>query len=362
MSAKQLLRHACSTTTIEEEMVMGKVTLLAGASVLQALLLSSQALAASFVLVEPPAGSVDAGVLGLNDQGKVAGSYSTDGADMIGFVGSIDGTYETFDMDGNLTFPRALNNQGRIIGFYINGNDLNQFERTKNGTLTTITKDGNALWGIAQGVNASGEFVGDYRGEPGAVPQRGAYQGKNAAFEADVTLPFATLRAAARGINAKGDIVGWFFAETGGGPQGFVIKDGVTTVLNYPDPSAATFPQGINNKGEISGGWEDPAGNMHGFALDSDLVTWTSFDAPGEEQTQAWQINSLGQIAVTGFSATSSASYIYCPRKGGVCTGKNEKAGKVKTAKGKAGLHAPEPGRKGADPDAAPKKKNKHRQ
>ncbi|MEK7265727.1 MAG: hypothetical protein AAB227_06465 [Pseudomonadota bacterium] len=339
---------------------MLKIRMLAAASVLPMLLFGSGALAGTFRPVAAPEGSLNAGVLGINDQGEVAGSYSTDGVDLHGFVGSIDGNYQTFDVDGNPTQARSLNNQGRIVGFYTILDTLNEFERAQDGTIVTIVKDGAPLEGIAQGVNAAGEFSGDYLGAPGSTPRRGGYKGKDGAFQSDVTLPFPAVRVAARGINSKGDIAGWFVADAGGNAQGFVMQKNGTTVLNHPG-AVMTFVQGINNKGELSGSWEDAGGNSHGFALAADLVTWTSFDAPTGTQTQAWQINNLGQIAVDGFDDASSAMYIYCPRKGGVCTGKNETAGTEKSAKGKSGLHAPEPGHQAADPDATPPKKHGHR-
>ncbi len=339
---------------------MGKMKLLAAASVLPALLMTSAAFAGGFLPVTAPETAVDAGILGLNDQGDVAGSYSTDGVDLRSFTGAANGAYQTFDVNGLPTQARGLNNQGRIVGFYDPEGNFNEFERAKDGAIATIAKDGTPLVGIAQGVNPAGEFVGDYFRAPTETPRRGGYKGKDAAFQSDVTLPFPAVRVAARGINAKGDIAGWFVDVAGGAAQGFVMKGGVTTVLNHPD-ATMTFVQGINNKGEMSGSWEDVDGNSHGFTLDSDLVTWTSFDAPVGDQTQAFQINNLGQIAVNGFDDATSSMFIYCPRKGGVFTGKNEKAGTQKSAKGKAGLHTPEPGRQGPDPDATPSKKHGHR-
>jgi hypothetical protein len=344
---------------------MYKFSTLAAAGALTALMLNTQAFAqATFVPITPPEGAVDGGAaIGLNDKGEVAGSYSTDGSNSIGYVGTINGDYETFELDGNPTLPRGLNNQGRIVGFYFNvsENALHQFERTKNGTLTTITKDGTPVWGIAQGINQAGEFAGDYVGAPGSVPQRGGYQGKNAEWQNDVTLPFTGLRVAPRAINAKGDIAGWFVPESGDSVQGFVIKNGETTVVHHPD-AVMTFVQGINNKGEISGAYEDADGNSRGFALDADLATWTTFDAPGMAFTQAWQINSHGQIAVSGFGDAGAGAFIYCPNKAGVCSSNKGKAGQVSTAKGKGGLNAPAPGKGNGpvDPDTAPRK-NGHR-
>lgn len=333
------------------------------AGVLGAMLLSTTALAGSFVSVAMPDGAIDAAVLGINDKGDVAGSFTTDGANEIGFVGGIDGSYETFEFDSAPTQPRSLNNQGAIVGLYLPGGQLNEFVREKNGALTAITKDGTPLIGIAQGINASGAFVGDYFISPTSTPVRGGYKGKNAAWQSDVTLPFSAVRVAPRGINAKGDIAGWFIATPGEAAQGFVTKGGVTTVINYPDANLGVFPQGINDKGEISGQWTDMDGASHGFALASDLVSWTSFDAPGAVSTQAWQINNHGQIAVVGLGETSNSMFIYCPKKGGVCTGDKakEKAGTEKSAKGKSGLKAPENVNNAADPDAASSDRRRHR-
>jgi hypothetical protein len=63
---------------------------------------------------------------------------------------------------------------------------------------------------------------------------RGGYQRRNAAYEADVDLPFPAGRVAVRDIDAQGDIAGWLVANAGESFQVFVIKHGVTTVLNIP--------------------------------------------------------------------------------------------------------------------------------
>lgn len=342
---------------------MRNATLMACTGFFGALLLASTALAGSFVQVTAPEGAADAVVFGVNDKGDVAGSFTTDGVNELGFAGGIDGSYEIFEFDGAPTQPRSLNNQGAIVGLYLPGGQLNEFFRAKNGALSAITKDGTPLIGIAQGINAAGDFVGDYFISPTSVPVRGGYKGKNSAWQSDVTLPFPAVRVAPRGINAKGDIAGWFIAAPGEAAQGFVIKDGVATVINYPDANLGTFPQGINDKGEISGQWTGADNVSHGFALASDLAAWTSFDAPGAANTQAWQINNHGQIAVDGTDGTTTSMFIYCPKKGGICTGdKNkEKSGKEKTAKGKSDLHAPAKANKAADPDAPPSNKHIHR-
>lgn len=336
---------------------MGMVARLAAASALQTILLCTPAFAATFLPVTPPTGAIDSAVIGLNDQGDVAGSYTTTGDDLIGFTGPASGAYESFNANGQPTQARGLNNQGFIVGFSLPDGSLNEFARKKNGTIDTIVKAGSALIGIAQGVNAAGDFVGDYLRDPGSTPLRGGYKGKNAAWTADVDLPFPAVRVAPRAVNSKGDIAGWFIAEAGGAVQGFVIKNGVTTVLSFPG-SDVTFIQGMNNKGEFSGSYEDASGVSHGFALDSNLVSWTSFDAPGATNTQAWQINNLGQIAVTGDGG--NAIFIYCPKKAGVCNGgPKEKPASVSASRGQADQHEPNLGRSARDPDQSNGRKNR---
>lgn len=288
----------------------------------QSLALVSSASAGTLIPIQPPSGSFQTGIFDINNRGQIAGSFTTDGVDLIGFFGSIDGNYQTFTVNGNQTEARAINGQGLVIGFYVDEGLPVEFAREPDGSLSDITKDGIPLLGIAQGINAAGEFVGDYVRDSGSVPVRGGYKGNNSAWQEDVDLPFPAVRVAPRGINERGDIVGWFVAEGGEGTQGFLISDGATTVLNFPG-AASTFVQGINNRGQLSGSWEDADRVSHGFFLDSDLASWTSIDAPNSMNTQAFQINDLGQVALNGYGDTSKESYIYCPDNLGVCNDTN---------------------------------------
>lgn len=327
------------------------------ACVLAVTWLSSSAMAGTFVTVADPAGSVGTAAIGINDHREVAGSYTTTGDDMIGFTGSIDGVYETFSFDGHPTQGRGINNSGTVTGYYVPGTEMNAFVRSPAGVMTPVLKDGVAVAGLAEGITDGGKFVGDYRTTPPAVPSRTGFEGYASNYAADVTLPFPAVRIAARGRNINGDISGWFIGAPGEAPQGFVTQGGVTTVLTFPEPNLATFVEGLNNKGELSGSWLDMDGNSHGFALASDLVTWTSFDAPGGTQTQAWQINKHGEIAVSTFDEATGAtgSFIYCPGKGGICAGKKGKPAKEKAVKAKTKLTKPITGTKGMDPEAKTK-------
>jgi hypothetical protein len=59
----------------------------------------------------------------------------------------------------------------------------------------------------------------------------------------------------------------------------------------------STFPQSINENGEIAGYYLDFASHYHGFVRDP-VGTITTFDVPGSSITQAFSINDEG--AITG--------------------------------------------------------------
>lgn len=329
-------------------------------------LTAPQALAGTFLPIAAPPGSSTSAVLGVNDSADIAGSYSTTGVDEHGFVGPINSSYTTFDFGSTGTQARSINNSGQIVGIFqtrsVGGacfqnappgpTSCLEFVRAKNGALAMITKAGVPLVGIAHGQNAAGVFVGDYWA-PTETPRRRGYQGKNATYQSEITLPFPSVTVRPRAVNNQGDVVGFFLAD--GLQQGFLIKNGVTTILNFPDPGVTgTFPEGVNNHGQISGSWSDADGVSHGFVLQPDLTSWTSLDAPGAANTQAWQINIHGQIAINGFDAdgNNTQMFLYCPTRSGVCNGA-DRPGREKAIA--SALFSPPAGRHSADADAPPR-------
>ena len=69
-----------------------------------------------------------------------------------------------------------------------------------------------------------------------------------------------------------------------------------------------TFPYGINNSGEIVGGWWDSNRIEHGFTLIGG--TYTSFDYPGATETAGFAINSAGDI-VGPYSDASGVEHAF---------------------------------------------------
>jgi probable HAF family extracellular repeat protein len=96
---------------------------------------------------------------------------------------------------------------------------------------------------------------------------------------------------AASGINNHGQIVGGYL-DSGNQDQGFLTRRGRWTTLPH------TAPQSINNQGQITGFYGDRTG-VHGFLYEKGVVS--TLDVPGatrlgRELTEATGINDRGQI------------------------------------------------------------------
>jgi hypothetical protein len=85
------------------------------------------------------------------------------------------------------------------------------------------------------------------------------------------------------------------YLDAAGKPQGFLLDDGVYTVIDTTAyPSAQLL--GINDRGEIVGGYLDPGGKVRGLLRDA-KGGFTTFSAPqAASQTGPFDINDRRQI------------------------------------------------------------------
>ena len=75
---------------------------------------------------------------------------------------------------------------------------------------------------------------------------------------------------------------------------GFVFDRGEFTTIDHPDAVFETAPYGINNRGQLVGGYDTAGFVIHGFLLDGGR--FTTIDVPGALRTLALRINARGQI------------------------------------------------------------------
>ena len=88
---------------------------------------------------------------------------------------------------------------------------------------------------------------------------------------------------------------------------GFLLDKGRYTTIQAPRARTHTYAHGINNRGQIAGGFDDPSfdghdGRGHGSVRKKN-GRFVQFDVPGAISTNANKINDHGQIA-GGFNET----------------------------------------------------------
>lgn len=110
-----------------------------------------------------------------------------------------------------------------------------------------------------------------------------------------------------QGVNNRGQVVGRY-EETDGSIHGFIYDRGLFTAIDVPG-SFETTANGINDGGNIVGAYD----GAHGFLYDGG--EFRSIDVPEALQTSCWHINNRGQIVGT-FTGSSGARHGFLYDKG----------------------------------------------
>jgi probable HAF family extracellular repeat protein len=128
--------------------------------------------------------------------------------------------------------------------------------------------------------------------------------------------PDAVAETGALGINNRGQIVGGY-VDAEGTIRGFLLDDGVFIPIDHPDAASGTavgtVVRDINNRGQIVGFYVDAEGTAHGFLRDKEGV-FTPIDHPDAPQepgagTAAFGINDHGQIVGFHFDVGAESTH-----------------------------------------------------
>jgi probable HAF family extracellular repeat protein len=219
--------------------------------------------------------------LGINNRGQVAGVYIADDAvpspdgqfdTAHGFVQDRRGATKTFDVPGaTITGPGGLNDRGDVAGFWVKADDsVAGFVRSRRGHIETFEVPFFHLHNVSD-INNRGEIIG-YYDDPGFAGEGAFLRDRDGTFT-DIRYPGASYTFV-HGINDHGRIVGTYL-EPGASPNpdgtvprntvhGFVWEDGRFTSFDVRG-SVYTQAFGINDRGDIVGGYYDASGRQHGF-------------------------------------------------------------------------------------------------
>ncbi len=208
-----------------------------------------------------PAGSVAAGtafeqLLGVNDSGMAVGFYNDAGGNAHGFEYNIaDGAFAEIDVAGaTATTVTGINNAGVLSGFDVVGGVTEGFIDNA-GTITQLTGPAGATFTQALGLNNEGQVVGDYMDANGNThgfvynTGTGTYATIDDPNEGVVNGVTSTT---VNGINDQGQLVG-FYTDANGNVDGMLatVQQVVAVVT---DPTAGSTLAVAAGSGGIEAG------------------------------------------------------------------------------------------------------------
>jgi hypothetical protein len=209
----------------------------------------------TFVPVDFP-GSVWTGVAAITPDRRIVG-YTRDAALVWhGFVGT-DAGNTVFDVPiagATGTVPLGINSAGDIVGwFFLGSNVPHGFLLSASGSATVIDVPG-AFRTLPHGINAAGDVVGFYDTSPVPDKRRGFLRSRSGTYstidlpESIGPFPNGTM---ANWINQRGNIVGTFYD---GAVHGYLLSGETATQLDVPFAGVVrTQAWGMNSEGDIVG-------------------------------------------------------------------------------------------------------------
>ncbi|HWC19303.1 MAG TPA: hypothetical protein VG498_19990 [Terriglobales bacterium] len=252
----------------------------------------------TFTSIDYPGGT-ETVARGINNHGDIVGSYRI--VPPIHALLFSNGNFiplaPTTALGANYSDAFKSNDRGDVVGYVTTDDGFSHGFLLSGGNLTMLDFPG-ASNTVAVGINEADVVVGwydvgpfDEDGNPSA--QHGfIWSGGNFV---QVDVPGAS-DTGVTGINARGDLVGgWDNRLAPAVEHGFVYANGTFTTLDVP-VAGSTFTQidDINAQGDVVGAYEDGDGHGHGFVIRKGI--FTTLDFPGAVGTNAWGINSAGQV------------------------------------------------------------------
>ena len=270
----------------------------------------------TFITFDYP-GAIFTDGVGINRSGDIVGHYIDAAGIDHGYL-LHKGNFTTVDFPGSDGgHVHGINDAGDIVGQYFIGNRYHGF--LLSGGVYTAIKFPDARSTRANGINSAGDIVGTYV-EKKNDPIDGNNDGRTHGFLLScgtfrtIDFPGAHYTEAWR-INDRGQVVGRYKTQGNFHVYLLTLATSDFTSIDFPganETAGEDFTEmgGLNNHGDIASGYCNSAtdcglesfGALHGFLLKQD--SFTSYDVPGAAGTIPFGINDRGQI-VGGYIDTN---------------------------------------------------------
>jgi uncharacterized membrane protein len=258
-------------------------------------------LSAKFYTVNVP-GAVETWIHGINNTGVAVGAYLDKAGVCYGFV--LDGKQFTKlnDPNGTCTDAYNLNPNGpvAVVGSYYSNAGKPRGFLYQNGEFTDILGPAGATVSMANGINDQGDIVGVY------IDANNAVHGFlfSGGIYTTLDVPGAAT-SDATGINDAGDIV-FYWVPNGGGPyNSSTCKGNTFRTINVPGAVNGSVATSLNSTNDIAYFWYDASGQTHSAVRRNGTVF--KFDPPKAVGSYAWGINDDHEIA-GGFALTNNGN------------------------------------------------------
>jgi probable HAF family extracellular repeat protein len=203
------------------------------------------------------------------------------------------------------TSANGINDSGQIVGQFIDANGVAHGFACDGNSFCQLDYPGSAGTSLL-GINNLGQIVGMFTtlaATYGFLYDRGT-------FSPPLTYPNAGNLTVANGINDRGEIVG-VFQDAAPGGHSFYYKAGNYYALDYPG-ARETAAEDINDNGQIVGDFPDGRGT-HGFVfLENAGIFSPPLDYPNTTVTGLHTINNGGQIVGTFNDARGNQQPFLC--------------------------------------------------
>jgi uncharacterized membrane protein len=214
----------------------------------------------------------------------------------------------------NGSWAEGINNQGLIIGGYIDGNyNSNGYVYSNsNGTFATLDYPG-ALSTVLFGINDAGLITGEYTSDP-------SYEvWYSFLYKPSQFTSFAVSNdGAVEGINGVGILVGgygpWIIDPNGGSSDGggfwYDAENGAPNPNNFTlidDPGyPGTTMDSVNNNGQMSGEFLTPNGGEWALLYSGGAFT-NNLSPPGSSESGGYSLND--DVQIVGLNSDSQGTH-----------------------------------------------------
>lgn len=163
----------------------------------------------------PSAQGPNAYPTGINDSGEIVGQVVESDC-ICGFLLSGSGQFTFFTTgSSNEMFPLAINDSGRVTGYWQNVNGLNEaFVRSPSGVLTTFAGNSVDVSAVSFAINASGATTG-FLGAGAFI--------RSASGKIAVLDQVNAINGTPVSINNASAVTGYYYAPPAGDYHGFVL-------------------------------------------------------------------------------------------------------------------------------------------